>query len=371
MKQHSTQNRLVFIGSYSQPIVLGTGELVPGNGDGVTVFRMDEAGSLTRLFAAGKPNPTYLALSADGRFLYTVNELKDYHEEASAAVSAYRVDEKTGELTLLSRRMTGGMDACFLSVSPNGKYVMVANYSGGSFSLFPILPDGGLATASCFVQHYGHGALPERQAGPHVHQISADPSGERLLVADLGTDKISVYGVDWDCGCVSPNAAPAIELNPGDGPRQFVFDTSGRTLYLVTEMGNTVCAFDYDAKTGRAKLLQTLPTLPNECAGPSIAACVKLHPEGTLLYASNRGHDSIAGYRVHGDGALTPLRIQKAGGRTPRDFAITPDGDFLLAGFQDSNELILYSIDRANGLLTEVRRTPCNSPTAVLFYDYE
>lgn len=371
MKQEKKRNRIVFIGSYSQPIVLGTGELVPGSGDGVAVFRMDGEGGLTRLSAAGKPNPTYLALSADGRFLYTVNELKDYHEEASAAVSAYRVDEQTGELTLLSRRMTGGMDACYLIVSPNGKYVLVANYSGGSFALFPILPDGGLATASCFVQHYGHGALPDRQAGPHVHQITTDPSGERLLVADLGTDKIRVYGVDWDCGCVSPNAAPAIELEPGDGPRQFVFDRSGRYLYLVTEMGNTVCVFGYDARTGRATRLQSLPTLPNACAKPSTAACIKLHPDGKFLYASNRGHDSIASYRVHADGTLTPLGIQKAGGRTPRDFAITPDGDFLLAGFQDSNELILYSIDRGNGLLTEVRRTPCNSPTAVLFYDYE
>lgn len=365
------QNRLVFIGSYTQSIVLGTGETVPGSGDGVTVYRMGETGKLTRLFAAGKPNPTYLALSADGRFLYTVNELKEYHEEASSAVSAYRVDPDSGELTLLSRRMTGGMDACYLSVSPNGKFVLVANYSGGSFALFPVLPDGSLSTPSCFVQHYGHGANPARQAGPHVHQITADPTGERILVADLGTDQLSVYGIDWDCGCVSPNAAPTIPFNPGDGPRQFVFDALGRTLYLVTELGNTVCVFEYDQKTGKAKLLQTLPTLPDECAGDSIAACIKLHPDGKLLYASNRGYDSITSYRVHEDGTLTPLRIQKTGGKTPRDFNITPDGNFLLSGFQDSNELILYSIDRANGLLTEIERTPCNSATAVLFYDYE
>jgi len=365
------QNRLVFVGSYSQPIVLGTGETVPGSGDGITVFRMDASGHLTRLFSAGKPNPTYLALSADKRFLYSVNELKEYHDESSAAVSAYRIDPETGELTLLSRRMTGGADACYLCIDPAGKHLLVANYSGGSLCVLPILPDGSLSTPSCFIQHYGHGTNPDRQAAPHVHQITPDPENEHVLVADLGLDKIFVYGMDPETGCLAPDAAPPIELSPGDGPRQFVFDKSGKFLYLVTEMGNTVCVFSYDGETGRTRLLQTLPTLPNECVADSIAACVKLHPSGKLLYASNRGHDSIASYRVHADGMLTPLSIQPAGGRTPRDFNITPDGEFLLSGFQDSNELILYSIDRGNGKLAEIERTPCNSATAVLFADYE
>ncbi len=365
------QNRLVFVGSYSQPIVLGTGETVPGSGDGITVFRMDMAGRLTRLSSAGKPNPTYLALSADKRYLYSVNELKEYHEEPSAAVSAYRVDPESGELIFLNRRMTGGADACYLCVGPDGKHLLVANYTGGSLCVLPILPDGSLATPSCFIQHYGHGTHPQRQAAPHVHQVTPDPKNNHVLVADLGLDKIFIYGMNRETGCLTPNVAPPVELSRGDGPRQFVFDKSGKFFYLVTEMGNTVCAFSYDGATGRAKLLQTLPTLPNGCVADSIAACIKLHPDGKLLYASNRGHDSIASYRVHGDGMLAPLSIQPAGGRTPRDFNITPDGEFLLSGFQDSNELILYAIDRGSGRLTEVERTPCNSATAVLFADYE
>ena len=365
------KNRLVFVGSYTQPIVLGTGELIPGSGDGVTVYRMDDAGHLTRLFAAGKPNPTYLALSADNRFLYTVNELKEYHEEASAAVSAYAIDPESGELTFLNRRMTGGGDACCLSLSANGSHLLVANFTGGSFAIYPILPDGSIATPSCFVQHYGKSVDPRRQASPHVHQITPDPEGKHVLVADLGTDEISVYGIDWARGCVSPNAAPAIKTEPGDGPRQFVFDKSGNYLYLVTELANTVRAYAYESETGSAKLLQSLPTLPNECVADTIAACIKLHPNGEFLYASNRGHDSIASYRVHKNGTLTPLGIQKAGGKTPRDFNITPDGKFLLSGFQDSNELILYAIDPGNGQLKELERTVSNSPTAVLFADYE
>ena len=365
------KNRLVFVGSYSQPIVLGTGELSPGSGEGVTVYRMDDAGHLTRLFAAGKPNPTYLALSSDNRFLYTVNELKEYHEEASAAVSSYAIDPESGELTFLNRRMTGGEDACCVNVSARDSHLMVANFTGGSFAIYPIRQDGSLATASCFLQHYGKSVNPARQASPHVHQVSPDPLGKHVLVADLGTDEISVYGIDWTTGCVVPNAAPAIKTEPGDGPRQFVFDKSGKFLYLVTELNNTVRVYAYDGETGHAKFLQALSTLPNDCVLNTTAACIKLHPNGEFLYASNRGHNSIASYRVHKDGTLTPLSILQANAKTPRDFNITPDGKFLLCGFQDSNELILYAINPLNGQLTETERTACNSSTAVLFADYE
>lgn len=365
------KNRLVFIGSYSQPIVLGTGELVPGSGDGITVYRMDEAGHLTRLFAAGKPNPTYLALSPDKKVLYAVNELQEYHEEASGAVSAYAIDSVSGELTLLSRRMTGGSNACCVSVSADGAYVFVANFSGGSLAVFPALADGSLGTASCFLQHYGHGTNPTRQDAPHVHQVSVDPAGKHVLVADLGTDELSVYGVDWSQGCLIPNVAPAAKADPGEGPRQFIFDRSGKRLYLVTELLSTVRVYDYDAETGSLTFLQVLPALPEDCGVDSIAACIKLHPNGKFLYTSNRGHDSIALFHVLADGTLSPVAIQSAGGKTPRDFCLTPDGEFLLSGFQDSNELILYRIDPASGRLSEVERTPCNSSTAVLIADYE
>ena len=365
------KNRLVFIGSYTQPIVLGTGELIPGSGDGVSVYRMDDAGRLTRLSASGKPNPTYLALSEDKRFLYTVNELKEYHEEASAAVSAYAIHPETGELTFLNRRMTGGADACCVSLSAGGSHLLVANFNGGSFAVLPVLPDGSLGTASCFVQHYGKGVHPSRQLSPHVHQVTPDPLGRHVLVADLGTDELSVYGIDWTTGVVSPNAAPAIQVEPGDGPRQFVFDKSGRFLYLLTELSSTVRVYAYDSETGKATFLQSLPMLPEDCAVESIAACIKLHPNGEYLYASNRGHDSIASYRVREDGTLSLIAIQKTNAKTPRDFNITPDGRFLLCGFQDSNELILYAIDPATGRLAEAERTASNSPTAVLFADYE
>ncbi len=358
---------LVFTGSYSQPIRLGTGEIVPGNGDGVTVFGMGKDGGLHKLHAENTPNPTYLALSADGRFLYAVNELKEYHEEASSSVSAFALDRETGHLTFLNRQMTGGESACFLRVSPDGRHLLVSNYSGGSHCCLPILPDGSLGKMTCFFQHTGSGAVPGRQDEPHVHQSVPDPSGTRVLVSDLGTDEVFVYGADWEHGWLIPGAAPTIRTQPGFGPRQMVFNGRGDRIYLIAELQNAVNTYDYDASSGAARLLQTVSTLPDGCKTPSTAACVKLHPSGRLLFASNRGHDSLAIYQVLADGTLKESRIHLLGGKTPRDFDITPDGAQLLCALQDSDELILFDIDSETGALSEVSRTPCRSATFALF----
>ncbi len=333
---------------------------------------MDGSGKLNRLFAAGKPNPTYLALSADGQFLYTVNELKEYHEEASSAVSAYRVDPDSGELTLLSRRMTGGMDACCLSVSPNGKYVMIANFSGGSFALFPVLPDGSLSTPSCFVQHYGHSANPTRQTSPHVHQITADPAGERILVADLGTDQLSVYGIDLGLRCVSPNARLRSVLSPAKGPRQFVFDTSGRTIYLVTELATRFACFDSTKKTGKIKLLQTLPTLPNEVRRGQHLRLLQAASGWKAFVRFQPGHDSIASYRVPRT-ERSPRCASRKRAEKPRAIStITPDGKlpaFGVPGLQRADSLLHRPRKRAAHGKSSAR--PATLPHAVLFYDYE
>lgn len=359
---------LVLIGSYSQPIKLGTGDIVPGNGDGITVFGMDKSGGLTKLHTERTPNPTYLALSADGRFLYAVNELKEYHEEASSSVSAFALDRETGKLTFLNRQMTGGESACFLRVSPDGRHLLVSNFSGGSHCCLPILPDGSLGRMSCFFQHTGSGPVPGRQDEPHVHQSIPDPSGTRVLVADLGTDEVCIYGADWEHGWLIPNAA-AIRTQPGFGPRQMIFNLNGDRIYLLAELQNAVNTYAYDTSSGAARLLQTVSTLPDGCTTKNTAACVKLHPNGHLLYASNRGHDSLAIYKVLSDGTLETIGIHPLGGKTPRDFDIAPDGTQLLCALQDSDELILFHIDADTGALTEVSRTPCRSATFALFLD--
>jgi 6-phosphogluconolactonase len=224
---------------------------------------------------------------------------------------------------------------------------------------------------SCFFQHRGRSVHPIRQQGPHVHQAVADKSGGHVLVADLGLDEISVYGTDWENGHLIPDKARAIRTAPGMGPRQCVFNEAGTRLYVLCELGNAVCAFDYDSRTGGARLLQTVSTLPPGCEAESIAACVKLHPNGELLFASNRGHDSIAAYRVDEGGLLALIHVVSSGGRTPRDFDISPDGEFLIAGNQESDELVIFRIDGENGGLKEIGRQHCGSVTAVLIADIE
>ena len=372
MKRQETDMKykhLVLVGSYSQPILLGTGETLPGNGDGITVFGMDRDGTLTVLHKERTPNPTYLALSADGRFLYAVSETKEYHQEASASVSAYILNNETGKLTLLNRQMTGGEDACFLSISPNGRHLLVSNYTGGSLCCLPILPDGSLGKFTCFFQHTGSSAVSGRQDEPHVHQAIPDSSGARALVADLGTDEIVIYGADWEHGWLIPGAAATILTQPGFGPRQMIFNSSAERIYLLGELQNAVNVYAYDCSVGEARLLQTVSSLPDGCKTQSTAACIKLHPSGAFLYASNRGHDSIAIYHVLTDGTLKPFGIDSLGGKTPRDFNITPDGSQLLCALQDSDELVLFDINKNTGELSEVSHTPCRSATCVLFTD--
>ena len=310
------------------------------------------------------PNPTYLALHPNGRALYAVHELTDYMGLPSSAVSAYQIGED-GALTLISRQPTFGGCACHLSLGPGAKHLLVSNFIGGSVCAFPIGDDLGIQSASCFFQHYGHGADPIYQATPHTHQALADKSGHRVLVADLGLDEIRVYGADWGNGHLIPGAS-SIRTAPGQGPRQFVLSKAGDRLYVLTELGSAMYVFSYDRETGVATELEVHPLLPEDFAGVNTAACVRLTPDERLLFASNRGHDSIVSFRVLPDGKLTKLGTFSSGGRVPRDFAITPDGRYLIAGNQETDELVVFEIDAARGALTEVSRAACPSVTAVL-----
>lgn len=354
---------LVFTGSYTQDILLGTGETVSAQGEGISTFLLEEGGKLSKLFSLDAPNPSYLALCPTGQYLYCVNELKEYKGLPGSAVSAYRL-EPDGSPCFINRRPTGGEDACHLGLSPKGRHLLCSNFTGGSLCVFPLEGEKGIGRASCFFQHYGRGANPLRQASPHVHQLLSDPSGGRVLACDLGTDELALYKADWAKGYLSPTGA-SISVPAGLGPRQCVWNAAGDRLYVLTEMGNALCVYAYTAQTGEAALLQTISTLPPGEGAESIAACVKLHPKGGLLFASNRGHDSIAAYRIGADGLLTLLAITKTAGGSPRDFDLTPDGSFLIVGNQEGNSLVCFQVDAQSGGLTEVCRAPCGSVTAV------
>jgi 6-phosphogluconolactonase len=342
---------------------MGTGEVLKARGEGIGTYVLSE-GRLIRRFVLEAPNPTYLAMHESGRALYAAHEIAGYLGFASSAVSAYAIGTD-GALTLISRQPTFGESACHLSLGPGGRHLLASNYMGGSVCVFPIGEDLGLQSPSCFFQHYGSGANPARQGEPHVHQAIPDRAGRHVLVSDLGTDEIKVYGVDWDKGHLIPGES-SLRTAPGAGPRQCVFNRAGDRLYALTEMGSSLCVYAYDDSTGEGTLLETQSLLPQGYTGESSGACVKLHPNGKLLFASNRGHDSIAVFRVLEDGRLTLLSIVGTGGNIPRDFDLTPDGELLIVGNQESDELVVFQVNGESGALREVSRAACGSVTAVL-----
>jgi 6-phosphogluconolactonase len=302
------------------------------------------------VLAGETKNPSFLALHPSGRFLYAVGEIDSFDGRKTGAVSAFAVDPKTGDLTLLNQQASEGGGPCHLVVDRAGRNVLVANYGGGTVAVLPIGDDGRLAKASSVQVHTGNGPNKGRQEKPHAHGIYLDADGRHALAPDLGADRVFVYRFDAGRGALEPQGAAALE--PGSGPRHLAFDPAGRHVYVIDELASTVTAFAYDAAKGALQALQTVSTLPAGFGGASTAAEVALTPDGRFLYASNRGDDSLAQFSVAGDGRLTAAGHFPAGGRTPRHFAIEPSGRFMLVAHQGSNSIAILRVDGATGRLS-------------------
>jgi len=256
-----------------------------------------------------------------------------------------------------------------VSLDKTGKYVLVANYDGGSVAVFPLLGDGGLGQPSAFVQHHGHGVNPKRQEGPHAHSIALSPDNRFALAADLGLDEMLLYRFDPGRGSLAPNRPAFANVSPGAGPRHFDFSPDGRFVYVISEMGTTVTAFGYDAARGALRQLQIISTLPKDFKGESDCAEIQVHPSGKFLYGSNRGHDSIVVFTVDPrTGMLSLLEHVPTRGKTPRNFAIDPTGSFLFAANQDSGNVALFRIDSKTGRLSPTGgMLEVGSPVCVTF----
>jgi 6-phosphogluconolactonase len=345
---------IVYIGTYTEPIRFGTGKILEGKGKGIHRFRLDQAtGALEPMGkATAAVNPSYLAPDARQRFLYAVNELKTYEERPGGSVSAFAIKPGSGELELLNRQPTFGGDPCHVLVDERRRHLFVANFMTGSVAVYPIRGDGSLGEASDFVQHLGSGIDPVRQAGPHAHSVTLDPAGRFAFVPDLGLDRLMIYRFDAGRGLLEPGRVPWIKMKPGAGPRHLAFQPGGGFAWLVNELDSTVAALAYDRRSGTFRLLQTVPTLPEGVVGESTCADIHASPDGRFVYASNRGHDSIAAWRVHPrKGTLDLVGHRPSGGRTPRNFAIDPTGRFLLVANQDSDTVVTFRLDPRNGKL--------------------
>jgi 6-phosphogluconolactonase len=336
--------RFVYIGTYTR-----------GKSEGIYVYRMDRSTGALRhqSTAVGVENPSFLALSPDNQYLYAVNEVKAFEETQGGAVSAFAVAKATGDLSFVNTKPTFGADPCHLVVDATGRFVLVANYTGGSLTVFPIRRVGDLGDPTDFVQHLGSSIDAQRQEGPHAHSIVLDPTNRYAFAPDLGLDKVMSYTFDAAKGRLKPNVEPWAKVTPGAGPRHFAFHPSGAYAYLITELNSTLTAFNYDAACGALREQDTVPALPAEFEGQSHCADIHVTPSGRFVYGSNRGHDSLVIYAIdRSTGALTYVGHESTRGRTPRNFAIDPTGRFLLAANQNSDTVVVFRIDPDTGQLT-------------------
>jgi 6-phosphogluconolactonase len=355
----ATGDYMMYVGTY-------TG----GGSKGIYAYRFNpQNGKKAALgLVAESINPSFLAVSPDHLYLYAVNEFSNF-EGKNGGVSSFAINPRTGALSFLNKVSSGGSDPCHLTIDPFGKWLFVANYSSGNVAVLPITVDGRLGKASSLIQHSGSGKDPRRQAGPHAHSVALSPDSRFLLVCDLSLDKVMIYRFDLVKGTLKANDPAFIKLNPGSGPRHLFFNPNGQFVYGINELSSTLTAFAYDSDRGSLREIETISTLPGDFSGENIAAEIEVHAEGRFVYASNRGHDSIAVFAIKaGKSIVEPVEYVSTQGKTPRHFAIDPTGNYLFAANQNSGEVIVFRIDRETGKLTatgQILKIP--NPACILF----
>jgi len=335
------------------PLYVGT--YTSGKSEGIYLYSLNlTSGELKRIdVTKNVKDPSYLAIAPNRRRLYAVNELEDFGGKKSGGLSAFAIDQRTGSLRLLNQQPSLGGAPCYVVVDQTGKFVLVANYSGGNVAVLPIRRDGSLGEATDLKQDSGSSINAERQEGPHAHCIVLDPTNQFAYACDLGTDKIMIFKFDARRGKLIPATTPWVQVKPGGGPRHLTFHPRAEYAYVIKELHATVTAFARDRVQGGLKEIQTIATLPADFSGADTGADIHVSPNGRFLYCSNRGHDSIAAFRIdQRSGRLDFIAHQPTGGKTPRNFAIDPTGAFLLVANQNSDNIVSFRLDPETGRLS-------------------
>ncbi len=340
-------------GQRNRSLNLYVGTYTSGKSEGIYLYRMNlDTGELKRLNSMKAVNPSFLAIDGSKRHLYAVNEVTEFAGKSSGAVSAFSIDSTTGNLNFLNQQPSLGADPCHVIVDRTGRFVLVANYTGGNVSVFPVRRDGSLGSATDVVQHHGSSVNKEHQEGPHAHCLILDHANRYAFAADLGLDKVLIYRFDARAGKLTPGKEPWAQLKPGAGPRHFTFHPNGRHAYVINELDSTLIGFRYDAANGILHSMQTVSTLPTDFSGHNDCADLHISPSGKFLYGSNRGHNSIVVLTINElSGKLTYLEHASTQGKTPRNFAIDPTGRFLLVANQESDTIVTLRIDSVTGRL--------------------
>jgi 6-phosphogluconolactonase (cycloisomerase 2 family) len=327
-------------------------------------------------------SPSCLALNAAGTRLYSANETDRVGADKEGTVSAFGIDQSDGHLTLLDTVRSGGAGPTYVSVHPTGRFVLVANYFGGSVAVLPIRPAGGLGDATDVKRDAGKlGPTRPANAPPgsfafsghdrtHAHMIQADASGRLVLHVDLGLDRIFVWKFDAQTGVLTPNVLHEVSLPPGDGPRHFHFHPNGRWLYSIQEESSTIVLFDYEATTGRLSPRQTISTLPRGFAGSNFCSEILVSDDGRFVYAGNRLHDSIGILSIGPKGDLTFAGEEWTRGNYPRSFSFDPTGRFLACCNQRGDNVAVFRVDRRTGGLEFTGHyAAVGNPSSIVFVD--
>jgi len=339
----ASQKPVLFIGTYT--------EHEGSQSKGIYVYRIDpSSGELTFEWEArGILNPSFLDIHPHQNFLYTVNEVRRFGGEEGGGVSALSVDSASGELNFLNAYSSRGQDPCYISIEQTGRFALVANYTSGNVAMLPIQADGQLGPATDVVQHSGSSVDPERQTEPHAHCIRPDPTNHLAIATDLGADKLLIYRMDLENGKLIKHGE--VKVRPGAGPRHVTFHPNGQFMYLINELNSTLIVYRHQSDAGSLEELQTITTLPEGYKDRN--SCADLHICRNYLYASNRGHDSIAWFLIDNNtGRLSYQGRIASGGREPRGFVIDPSGTFLLAAHEKSDNVVVFKIDQATGKLS-------------------
>jgi 6-phosphogluconolactonase len=382
-----TGKLMAYVGTFSSPLhdVLPTQvDLPPGNGRGIHIFEVDPTtGALSPrgIYEQGT-SPSCLALNHSGTCLYSSNETDRVGEKKQGTISAFAINPVDGMLQLFNTVKSGGAGPTYVSLHPSGKFLLVANYFGGSIAVLPILPNGSLAAATDVKVDSGKiGPIHAKNAPPgsfaisghdrtHAHMVHCDPSGRFVFHADNALDKIFVWKFDAQKGVLTANDPASTSFPPGDGPRHFSFHPNGRWFYTVQEEGSTVMLFDFDNKTGRMTSRQTISTLPAGFAGSNFTSEILVSPNGRNLYVGNRLHDSIAFFSIDPNGELALLGEEWARGNYPRSFNFDPTGQFLYCCNQRSDNVTAFRVDKQTGRLKFTGNyTPVGNPSMIVFLD--
>lgn len=362
---------LMYIGTYTR-----RESHVEGKSGGIQICRFNTAtGEITFLeTTTGVVNPSFLAIHPSGSFIYSVSEMGERIEGRPAGgIASFRIDPETGSLTPLNMQPSMGTGPCHVIVDATGRYVLTTNYGSGDVAVLPIHSDGTLGPATDHVHHEGSSINPQRQQEPHPHSINLDAGNRYALVPDLGTDKVVIYEFDAEHGKIRPNSAqPWARTRSGAGPRHLDFHPSQKYVYVGNELDSTVVAFEFDPARGTLKEINTLSTLPEgyeeSGAEKSYVADVHCHPNGKIVYVSNRGHDSIAVFDVDKDsGALSPAGYMSTKGSYPRNFALDPNANFLIAANQNSDDIYVFSIGKGGALAETPHEIKIPTPVCIKF----